>query len=73
MTTSSRVLTVGAAQMGPVARDESRRSVVARLVELMEQAAAAGCRLVVFPELALTTFFPRWYLCLLYTSDAADE
>ncbi len=62
MSTSSRMLTVGAAQMGPVARDESRRSVVARLVELMEQAAAAGCRLVVFPELALTTFFPRWYL-----------
>ena len=21
-----------------------------------------GCQLVVFPELALTTFFPRWYM-----------
>jgi predicted amidohydrolase len=57
----SRVLTVGAAQLGPVARTDSRRDVVERLLALLRQGAAAGCRLVVFPELALTTFFPRWY------------
>ena len=35
---------------------------MARLVALMREAAAGGCRLVVYPELALTTFFPRyWY------------
>jgi|TARA_Y100000590_G_scaffold462579_1_gene627088 predicted amidohydrolase len=28
----------------------------------MRQASDEGCQLVVFPELALTTFFPRWYL-----------
>jgi hypothetical protein len=28
----------------------------------MNQAADRGCDLVVFPELALTTFFPRWFL-----------
>jgi predicted amidohydrolase len=28
----------------------------------MHQAKAAGCDLVVYPELALTTFFPRWYM-----------
>ena len=28
----------------------------------MREANAENCRLVVFPELALTTFFPRWYL-----------
>jgi predicted amidohydrolase len=28
---------------------------------LLEQGARHGCDLVVFPELALTTFFPRWF------------
>lgn len=28
----------------------------------MKDASNEGCQLVVFPELALTTFFPRWYL-----------
>ena len=28
----------------------------------MRQASDQSCQLVVFPELALTTFFPRWYL-----------
>ena len=35
---------------------------VDRLLVLLHRAAEAGCELVVFPELALTTFFPRWYL-----------
>lgn len=58
----TRFVHIGAAQVGPVARDESRDTVVARLIDLLQQGAAAGCELVVFPELALTTFFPRWYL-----------
>lgn len=57
----SRKLIVGAAQLGPIARSDSRRVVVGRLVELMREAKARGCDLVVYPELALTTFFPRWY------------
>ena len=57
-----RYLNVGAAQLGPIARDEQRATVVLRLIDLLQQGAAAGCDLVVFPELALTTFFPRWYL-----------
>lgn len=56
----SRELVVAAAQVGPVGRHDSRESVVDRLLELLGQAAAAGCQLVVFPELTLTTFFPRW-------------
>jgi predicted amidohydrolase len=32
------------------------------MIALMRQAAAMGCHLVVFPELALTTFFPRWHI-----------
>jgi predicted amidohydrolase len=57
----TRVVTVGAAQLGPVARDESRADVVERLIALLREGAGAGCRVVAFPELALTTFFPRWY------------
>ena len=53
---------VAAAQLGPIARDESRAGVVERLIALLGQAAADGAELVAFPELALTTFFPRWVL-----------
>ena len=56
-----RVLTIAAAQMGPIARDESRTSAVERLCAMMRLAKEGGADLVVFPELALTTFFPRWY------------
>lgn len=58
----SRFLTVGGAQLGPINRGVTRAQVVDRLLALLHQAAAAGCELVVFPELALTTFFPRWWL-----------
>ena len=57
-----RSLKIGAAQLGPISRDATRDQVVERLVSLMRRAGDAGCELVVFPELALTTFFPRWYL-----------
>ena len=57
-----RVVTVGAAQLGPIARDESRAAVVTRLIALLREARARDCDLVVFPELALTTFFPRWHI-----------
>ncbi len=56
-----RVLKLAAAQLGPIARDESRASAVERLSAMMRQAKERGADLVVFPELALTTFFPRWY------------
>ena len=57
-----RLLTVAAAQLGPLQRAEGRDVAVARMVALMERAQARGVQLVVFPELALTTFFPRHYL-----------
>lgn len=56
----SRIITVGAAQLGPVQKEHTRAQVVDRLVALLRQASENGCDLVVFPELALTTFFPRW-------------
>ena len=58
----SRVLTVGAAQLGPIQKAESRAAVVERMLALMQKAHNKGCDLIVFPELALTTFFPRWYM-----------
>jgi N-carbamoyl-D-amino-acid hydrolase len=58
----SRIVTVGAAQMGPIQKDHSRKEVVERLIALLRQGHKAGCDLVVFPELALTTFFPRWFV-----------
>jgi predicted amidohydrolase len=56
-----RTLRIGAAQMGPTQRADSRQVVVRRMLDLLAQAATAKCDLVVYPELALTTFFPRWY------------
>jgi N-carbamoyl-D-amino-acid hydrolase len=62
MASMSRIVTVGAAQLGPIQRSESREAVVERLIALLHQAHERGCDLVVYPELALTTFFPRWYV-----------
>lgn len=56
----SRELVVGAAQLGPIAKGEPREAVVERLLALLHQAHEQGAELVVYPELALTTFFPRW-------------
>src|SRR5579863_3523370 len=58
----SRKLVVGAAQLGPIQRSDSREAVVGRLIDLLHQARNRGCKLVVYPEMALTTFFPRWYM-----------
>ena len=57
----ARILRVAAAQSGPIQKEESREAVVVRLLELMKEASANGCDLVVFTELALTTFFPRYF------------
>ena len=58
----SRIITVGAAQLGPIQKEHTKTSAVERLIALMRQASSNGCDLVVFPELALTTFFPRWFV-----------
>ncbi len=57
-----RNLRIAAAQMGPNQRADSRESILVRMLALLEQAAQRGAKLVVFPELAFTTFFPRWLL-----------
>ena len=57
-----RNIVVGGAQMGPIQKADTRVQVIERMIVLLDDAKANGCTLVVFPELALTTFFPRWYL-----------
>ncbi len=57
-----RNLNVAAAQLGPIQKNDDRKSVVNRLVSLLRDAHAKKAELVVFPELALTTFFPRWFV-----------
>lgn len=56
-----RCLAIAAAQMGPIARDESRSQVVGRMLTLLRDAHARGGELVLFPECAMTAFFPHWW------------
>ena len=65
----SRIVTVAGAQVGPVEREAPRAEVLDRLIGLLTTAAARGADVVVFPELTLTPFFPRWWL----RDDELDE
>jgi predicted amidohydrolase len=58
----SRHLKIAAAQLGPIHLADTREAVIRRLIALMREAHAQGARFIVFPELALTTFFPRWWM-----------
>ena len=63
----ARVVTIAAAQMGPIARSENRAAVVRRLIDLMRQAKAMGAQVVAYPEATITAFFPHWF-----TEDEAE-
>jgi N-carbamoyl-D-amino-acid hydrolase len=58
----TRHLITASAQMGPIAKSETRKDTVARLIAMLREAHGRGAKLVVFTELALTTFFPRWLI-----------
>ena len=58
----SRRLKVSSAQLGPIHLADSRASVVKRMMEMLKEADGRGSKFVVFPELALTTFFPRYWM-----------
>ncbi len=58
----SRIVKAASAQMGPIPKSQSRKQAVSRLVAMMREAKGRGAELVVFPELAFTTFFPRWMI-----------
>ena len=39
----TRIITIGAAQLGPIQKDHTRQQVVARLIDLLRKAHSAGC------------------------------
>lgn len=55
----SRYMKVAAAQMGPNNEGTSRDEIVERMLALLGQAAFEGVELLVYPEMALTTYFPK--------------
>ncbi|KAK6208610.1 carbon-nitrogen hydrolase [Colletotrichum tabaci] len=56
---ASRTLKVAAAQMGTTNYTDARSKTLNRMLALLDDAAAKGAQLVLFPETAFTTFFPR--------------
>lgn len=56
-----RRFVLAVAQVGGIQPEESRSEVVTRLVRLLAEAVRGGATFVVFPELTLTTFFPRYW------------
>jgi predicted amidohydrolase len=58
----SRNFPMAVAQLGPIHLKDTRAAVVRRLIALLREARARGSTFVVFPELALTTFFPRYWM-----------
>ncbi len=58
----ARLITIGAAQSGPIRRDENRATIVERLIQQMREAHRQGCDLIVYTEVALTAFFSHWWI-----------
>ena len=54
-----RQIKVAAAQMGPNNEGTPREEIVERMLVLLESAARDGVELIVYPEMALTTYFPK--------------
>ncbi|MCU0946537.1 MAG: N-carbamoyl-D-amino-acid hydrolase [Rubritepida sp.] len=53
---------IAAAQLGPIHLADTREAAAKRLAALFREAVGMGAKFVVFPELALTTFFPRYWM-----------
>ncbi|HET7386197.1 MAG TPA: N-carbamoyl-D-amino-acid hydrolase [Arthrobacter sp.] len=57
----NRQFNLAVAQVGGIQPGEDRAAVVTRLIQLLEESHQRGAQFVVFPELTLTTFFPRYW------------
>lgn len=57
-----RKFKIAGVQLGPIQDATPKEETVSRLCKLLIEAAENGASLAVFPELALTSFFPRWCL-----------
>jgi predicted amidohydrolase len=62
----ARKIVVAAAQLGAVHLTTPRKAMLDRMIALLEEAVSKGAQLVVYPETAFTTFFPRF----LFKDDA---
>jgi N-carbamoyl-D-amino-acid hydrolase len=54
-----RYIKVAAAQMGPNNEGTPREEIVERMLALLEQAAREDVEVLAYPEMALTTYFPK--------------
>lgn len=54
-----RYVKVAAAQMGPNNEDMRRDQIVERMLALMDKAIAEGVEILAYPEMALSTYFPK--------------
>src|SRR3989449_4850157 len=57
--TMARYLKIAGAQMGPNQDGTPREAIVERMLTLLDEAARGGVELIVYPEMALTTYFPK--------------
>ncbi len=71
---TARTLHLAVAQLGPIHSTDARSTTLRRLIELLREAHSRGAQLVVFPELALTTFFARtWHADIRATDDCFER
>src|SRR2546422_3380117 len=54
-----RYIKLAAAQLGPNNEGTPREEIVERMLGLLEQAVQEGVELIAYPEMALTTYFPK--------------
>ncbi|KAI9371597.1 carbon-nitrogen hydrolase [Aspergillus egyptiacus] len=57
-----RTVRLAAAQMGTTNKWDPRDQTLNRMISLLKDAAAQGAQMVLFPEIAFTTFFPRYLI-----------
>src|SRR5713226_2143663 len=55
----ARYLKIAGAQMGPNQDGTPREAIVERMLALLDEAARDDVELIVYPEMALTTYFPK--------------
>jgi predicted amidohydrolase len=55
---SKRVIVAGA-QLGPIHVSSTRANALGRMLKLMDEARSKNVKLLVYPEIAFVTFFPR--------------
>ncbi|KAL2825834.1 carbon-nitrogen hydrolase [Aspergillus cavernicola] len=58
----ARTVRLAAAQMGTTNRWDARDDTLNRMITLLKDAASKGAQVVLFPEIAFTTFFPRYLI-----------